>query len=706
MRFGGLGVGAAVMLAGLVIAGAGHGYPAHEVRLLSGAAWLASSRVGQVTLLDGVSADVAAQMQVAPPGHAIDVIQQGANAYVVDHTAGTMRRVDGATFDLTAPATPIPDAHAGLTGYADADAVHALDTDRGILVTADPHTLTPTGPPVSLAAHLSRDSSIVDDSGRLWVVDDSTGDVLGISGGARIVGHGVARPGHALLTSVGGHPVVVDPVARKAITIDPDTGTAAASQDLDLRSDDTLAVSGSPHGNRLYVVLSRGVLDICDLSASVCDTVVALDGNHDDLGPAVEAGGRLFVPDYSTGQVWVVDLDRHAVVATAEVLTPAARFQLLNRDGVVFFNDPDSERAGVVSITGVVTRVAKYDPGAANKAGAAPAVPGTTAAAPPPARDRRPVTTTPPAIPSSPVTVPRRPSPSPPPTTTPAVHLAVTLSTTTPTVGQDATLQVRTDTGPPSTAHWTFGDGQAADGATVTHRWATAGTYQVSVQATTADGRQATTSVTVTVVDASAKVTLTVVITAPSFGGHNRVFGYNNAQALNCPGTCTITVDKGTQIDIGAVPDYAMSEDLGSWNCPGTVEGAAGTRVCAGITLNQDFTLDVTFVFHALSYMSGSWQNSKPADGNVTHAQITELSQTEATVDVTVTTGCPATTPCDWGPAPATLADDGTLTAVYHNSGGTETLTFTADPTAGELAIRDHVVYLGGSLTYDDTMVR
>src|SRR5690349_6546929 len=97
-------------IAALVAAGTSHGYEVGQQRLLSGSAWLASSQVGQLTLLDGSSAEVAAQVQVGQPGGGLDVVQQGSSAYAIDHAAGSIRRIDGATFDLTPPVVPIRDA--------------------------------------------------------------------------------------------------------------------------------------------------------------------------------------------------------------------------------------------------------------------------------------------------------------------------------------------------------------------------------------------------------------------------------------------------------------------------------------------------------------------------------------------------------------------------------------------------------------------
>src|SRR4051812_10490236 len=182
---------AAVAVGGLVAAGTGHGYPAQDVRMRSGSAWLASSGVGQVSLLDGTSAEVAAQVQVGPPGHALDVVQRDSTAYAVDRSAGTVRRVDGATFEPAAPVTPIDQARDGLTAFAGTGTLYTLDTQRGLLAGRDPLTLAPRGAPLSLAARLSADTAALDDADRLWTVDDATGDLTWIAGGTRTTHRGL-----------------------------------------------------------------------------------------------------------------------------------------------------------------------------------------------------------------------------------------------------------------------------------------------------------------------------------------------------------------------------------------------------------------------------------------------------------------------------------------------------------------------------------
>src|ERR1041384_6742107 len=214
----------AIMVAAFVLAWASGGSPSTRPRLLSGAAWLASSQVGQLTLLDGASAEVVAQVQVSPRGHRLDAVQEGATAYAVDHTAGSIQRIDGATYDLTGPVTPIPGAGDGLTAFAGNGSLYALDTRRGVLTTADPGTLADRGGMTSLAAQASPQAGSLDDDGRLWVLDGDSGDLIWLDGHGRHVRRGAVTPGAGLLTIADGSPVVVDTQQRTAAEVDPKSG--------------------------------------------------------------------------------------------------------------------------------------------------------------------------------------------------------------------------------------------------------------------------------------------------------------------------------------------------------------------------------------------------------------------------------------------------------------------------------------------------
>src|SRR5947207_11128171 len=256
-------------LAALTAIGAGAGFPASRPRLLSGSAWLASIRIGQATLLDGSAAEAAGAVAVAPPGEQFDLVQQGAGAYAVNHRTGTVRRVDGATFAVTAPATPIPAAGDGLRVLTGTGGPVALDTSKGAVAAADPQTLAARGDPVPLSGPVDTDGAVLDSDGRLWVLDAATGDLVWLDHRTRASRPAAATPGAAQLVLAGGDPVIVDPVRRTAVLVDRRTGAAAGSATVDVPAGGQPRVAGSPHSRRIYLA-SRGIVDFCDLAARRC----------------------------------------------------------------------------------------------------------------------------------------------------------------------------------------------------------------------------------------------------------------------------------------------------------------------------------------------------------------------------------------------------------------------------------------------------
>jgi hypothetical protein len=418
-----------------------------------------------------------------------------------------------------------------------------------------------------LSAQLAANTAAVDDSGRLWIIDNATGDLTRVAGARRTREPQVTEPGNSILALVDGGPVVVNTKQRKAITINPATGKAGRSLDLDLRPDDSVQAGGSPHRQRLYLVASRGVLTICDLSGQACDQAVPL-GDSRDLGAPIEAGNRLFVPDYGSGQVWIVDLTTFRVVAKPQVLTAAGKFQLLNRDGVVFFNDPVSEQAGVIQLDGTVDRANKYDPKAPDKgvnsdhpvqqqqpAPAGPQSPASPAQNPPADQNPPPAQNPPGQNPP--------PAQNPPPNDPPPLDLHITLSKLNPQTKDNVTLSVDDKGARPADATWDFADGSKKEtGYQVGHQWKTAREYLVTVQVVMSDGRSGTTSVKIPVSDVP-KRRLTV--TTNDGGIVSSADGKIQCKAKS---TCFFDYDIDTHVSLTphAATDFAFSF-WGDGNC-------------------------------------------------------------------------------------------------------------------------------------------
>ena len=355
--------GFAVVACGGIIAGvafgARQGYPGDHADLALGSAWLASDATGRLTLVNGATGVASAQIAVGPIDTRIGVAQVGATGYASLPT-GEVVRVDGANWttvraDVTAGPTP-PEL------FPSGDLLYAVDADTGELGGFDARTLASRGPTTRLPAPLQPQSVTVDGSGRLWAYDADSGTVLRVEEAVRKDDVKLAPPGIGLLTVADGQPVVVVPGSGQVSLLDADSGSPEKAVAVDLPVDGTVSVAGA--ADRRQVVLavgSRGRLVVCDLDTpDGCSTSVPIGAAGDDFAPPVVVADRAYVPDRTTGRVVVVDLNDARVLADPVVVRDARPFELLERDGMVFFNDPESALAGVVESDATVRAIVKY----------------------------------------------------------------------------------------------------------------------------------------------------------------------------------------------------------------------------------------------------------------------------------------------------------------------------------------------------------
>jgi PKD repeat protein len=537
--------------------------PPLQLDLQGGAAWVASTTVGQMTLIDGGSAEVVARVAVGEPGGDLTAVQTGMVGYGVDAATGTVARVDPTTFEPGPPVAVIAGASGRVSAHPAGDVIYVVDHERGRVGVADGSAVdTLQGDVQSLAEPVA--SSVVDDDGRLWALGASSGDLTWFDGPERGGRAGLATaPEDAELVVVAGHVALVERGRRSVHALDGGGGVAGDTcLDVD-PTDRTVAVGGSLRTGRLYVVSGDdGLLRVSDLGSGRCtDVAIAVADPGSDLGRPTEAQGRVFVPDYTTGTVAVVDLDRDKVVAhTAELVSPGMPFELFDEDGIVFYNDPASSRAGVISVDGRVAEVAKYDedrPGAGlddrdedeplpgDAAGDGPGEdpaaaaggeddreddgaggsdrsgddPGTddrgddpAAGAPSPDDPRAPDDPGGPAGrdgPSDPDD-PRGPGPGNEPE-----GLVEIRANPEVLAGDELALTVAaTDGGEVRDVTWDFGDGATGEGETVTHTWDEPRAYVVEVEATVRSGVRASDARTITVQEREPSAPLDAAFTA------------------------------------------------------------------------------------------------------------------------------------------------------------------------------------------------
>jgi hypothetical protein len=474
---------------GFALAGAA-GVPRTEIRLASGAAWLASPGQGIVTLIDGASEQVVGALRApaAKAGDPLSVVQDGTSAFVANPAQGTVSRVDGRTYETSAAVQFA--APGGLVAVlAGGPGLYVVDGQRRIASVADPKTLAVRSK-LSLAAQPGPGQSIVDSAGRLWVVD--RGGLTWFDNGTKHVRTEVGDAGSRLVL-VQGQPALVDPQRRRLGRIGAD-GTVGSWSCLDVRAEDGAQVLGSSVTPRVYgVVPQSGSLVAGGLGVDDCATSMEVGKPGDEFGPLVEVGRYVFVPNRTSGRTVVVEVQAHQVVASLDVVTPGARLELTAKDGLVFYNDLDGDRAGVIRFDGEQWRkgrtLRKYN---RSNLGAGILTPagqdgkGKQKAPDKPARPRQPNQpdpTTPPADnapppPDAPAqTGPQLPSPpnnpgapaapappgsgsSAPPAVAPVIR-GITLDPPTVVRDQPATFAATVDNGP-TDWHWTITDAVGA----------------------------------------------------------------------------------------------------------------------------------------------------------------------------------------------------------------------------------------------------
>lgn len=320
----------------------GQGYRPTRVTLAGGVAWLSSPGQELVTLVDGRSELVLGSIRALAGSKVDRVVQVGSSALLVDNTAGTVTRLDGATYDLSRPvrfATSGP-----LTVLAGSSAVYVID-GNGKASVADPLDLTVRGE-TQLRAAPGPGQAVVDAEGRLWTV--AGGELVGfgpVGGAMRSGGAG----GTAQLVIAQGRPAVADPAEHRAGWVDGG-GTVARWSCFPAEPAAGLQVLGSTKAPLLFAgVPGAGQLVVADLGSGACGSALPVGKPGDVLGPLVESAPFVLVPNVTTGRVAVIDTVGGTIAADLQVLPdPMGKLELVARDGLVFYNDLAGDRAGVL----------------------------------------------------------------------------------------------------------------------------------------------------------------------------------------------------------------------------------------------------------------------------------------------------------------------------------------------------------------------
>lgn len=600
-----------------------------QIRLSSGSAWLVSPTVAAVTLVDGASESIVAARRLdAAPDDDVSVTQSGNDAFVVNDSAGTVARVDGATLQVK-PARQFADSAGSLELVAGPSALYVLDANRGQAFRVDPRSLD-TQVEVSLAARPGPSQSVVDTDGRLWVVDADRGSLIWIDGTERSAADEPPGPGSRLIL-VRDRPVLTDPASGHLRAIDAD-GDIGEPTCLDIQDGADPQLLGSRTDDVVYAAVSQtGTLLTAATDTDDCAAApLTISDRGDVLGAPVSSDRFLFVPNLTTGSTIIVDTAGRTVLPPLELVEQGHDFELIAKDGLVFYNDLDGSRAGVLTYDGTDWQVGptlnKYDPGTGeitalndeiidapvadapaptdSPAGAEPSTAdqpdsGTSTfgsptenAVPNPTTTRTLPTSTPP-IPTRPALPgpvpapadPNRPDPNNPAPNNPAPNNPPSTLRLTLSVSGDGTVTGPNGLSCPSSCSVTLTAGTEVS-LTATFPARSIATWSGPCAGRTTDCRFTPTGdtlISLTVAPPPADPVLTVTL-----DGRGRVTG-----SVDCPDvTCTATIPAGQEVTLTASPDARFA----GWSEP----CAARTTPTCTFRITGDVTVEASFTANAV----------------------------------------------------------------------------------------------------------
>jgi hypothetical protein len=340
----------ASLVGALAVSSWGHrGATSSQLDLNPGTAWFADAASGRASLLDGATASRISEQQVARPGDDIALVESGtqsnSGAYVVDHTTGTVTRMDGATL---LPERPVPFSPAGDGRLAVASDDHATWVIRqaGTLAQqVDPATLAPLGPaqPFSGQGPIPVETQ----DGSLWTVG-SGGYIYSYAAGvARTRTHPAS--GRFTLVEADSRPVAADTTTGQAVILDPQRGRPTRTLPFNPPGIDPI-VTGSGSGPYLASVdAAEAELQITDLNSRRSSGTVVIGNPDSDYGPAVVSGNLVFVPNLAEGAVVVAEIEHDQLTLLGQIPVDDRHFNLLSSNSSVWFDDPSNDVAGVIA---------------------------------------------------------------------------------------------------------------------------------------------------------------------------------------------------------------------------------------------------------------------------------------------------------------------------------------------------------------------
>ncbi|MEV2268243.1 hypothetical protein [Nonomuraea africana] len=343
-----------------VLAGAaavfGVGVSSANPKLADVGAWLWTKARGKVVHVNGLSGEVDGYLN-DKRGRPMKVVQDGSNVLLVDDTTGFVSRIEPS--QLTVSQTRNFGA-AGLQLVVSGATAYAVDPE-GSVQRIDLVTLNSAGAPLALPGPLG--SARIDGGGRLWVPVTATGEAVPIRAGVKEKAVKVGAAGEELsVTIAGGLPVITNTRAASTVIIGADGGTGEITlpKEVAQAGEGGVLTPAATEGSLMPILTPgrHGLLVVIDtLSNAVLTTDLAVT----DAGVPQVLGTKVYVPDQRTGAMIVWDTAAGGDPVRMQVAERPGPIEVFVKDGLLWANDENGDRAVVIDPEGRRHAVDKDD---------------------------------------------------------------------------------------------------------------------------------------------------------------------------------------------------------------------------------------------------------------------------------------------------------------------------------------------------------
>ncbi|MGR6916525.1 fibronectin type III domain-containing protein [[Actinomadura] parvosata] len=352
--------GAAAVVLVAAAAWFGVGVSSANPKLADVGAWLWTKARGKIVHVNGLSGEVDGYLD-DKAGRQLRVVQDGGDVLLVDDRTGYVSRVEPSqlsvtgTRDFGAAGTQL--AMSGGTAYA-------VDPAAGKVQQIDPVTLGTVGAPLTLPGPLG--AARVDGGGRLWVPVTARGQVVPVSNGTAQSPVKVGEPGEELsVTIAAGVPVVVNTRAATATIIGSDGGVGEITLPKGVaQAGKGGALTPATTEGPLVPILSpgdSGLLVVIDTGSNAVLSTKFTTADPAGLGVPQVLGSKVYVPDQGSGSLLVWDSAAGGRPTTLQVARGPGPVDVFVKDGLLWANDENGDKAVVIDPEGRKHDVDKDD---------------------------------------------------------------------------------------------------------------------------------------------------------------------------------------------------------------------------------------------------------------------------------------------------------------------------------------------------------